>query len=384
MTPFRQLRRFLAVATLVVAVAGCDGVGVGPAVPLSQNWTAAPPVTSLPPVAPASINGPETMVVAKTRQRLHTDLGVQVFWSSNTSSTETAAEANRIFNYVVWLGANSVGINFNFYTNGLTPTYVYAEAGSTAGPATIGLVVASARKHGLRVLIRPLLNEDNLTGNAWRGSIQPPSATEWFASYLAFLKPYLVEAQRYKASSFAVGAELESLTADKSQWADLDTDAAKLFSGPLTYAYNWGSWENRPSFAPASNIGVDAYPPFKLGDSATVPRLTSAWGRWLHSRSAKVLKSTVLQEVGIAPSADAYADPSKLAISGTRIDAEVQQSWFAAACAAAKETHVAGIYFYDVYNTDQPTRPVGIRSPTESFVDISDKTIRACFASGWF
>jgi hypothetical protein len=322
-------------------------------------------------------------VVSEPRQRLHRDLGIQVFWSSDTSPAQTAAETNRIFNYAVWLGANSVGIDFNFYTNGITPTHVYAKPGGTASPATIAWVIAAAREHGLRVLIRPLLNEDNLTGNAWRGSIHPRSATQWFASYRAFLKPYLVQAQRYKASSFAVGAELDSLAGDKSQWKALDTGAAKLFSGQLTYAYNWDNWQHRPSFAPAPGAGVDAYPRFKYGDSARVPQLTAAWVRWLHSRSAKALKSTVLQEVGIAPAAGAYTHPSRWAANGTWIDVKIQRSWFAAACAAAKQTHVAGIYFYDVYNTDQPTRPVGIRSQTGSFVDISDETIRACFAAGW-
>jgi hypothetical protein len=383
MTALQYLRRILAMGAIIAAVAGCDGVGVAPAVPQSQDWIVAPPMTNLAPVAPALINGPGTMVVSEARQRLHKDLGVQVFWSSDTSPARTAAEADRMFNYVVWLGANSVGIDFNFYTNGVNPTYVYSEPGSTASPATIGLVIANARKHGLRVLVRPLLNEDNLAGHAWRGAIHPVSATQWFASYMTFLKPYFVEAQHHKASSFAVGAELESLTADKSQWATLDTDAAELFSGQLTYAYNWGSWENGSSFAPAPSTGVDAYPPFKLGVSATVPQLTSAWVHWLHSRSAKALKSAVMQEVGIAPVVGAYTDPSKLAASGTRIDAKIQRSWFAAACDAAKETHVAGMYFYNVYNTDQPTRPVDITSPTGSFVDISDTIIRACFASGW-
>lgn len=383
MNGMRYLRRMLAVGALVAAVAGCDGVGIGPTVPQSQNWTSAAPITNIPPVAPSSIDGPEIMMVSTARQELHTDLGVQVFWSSNTTPAETEAEANRVFNYAVWLGANSVGVDFNFYTNGVTPTYVYAEPATTASPATIGLVIAAARKHGLRVLVRPLLDEDNLTGNSWRGSIRPKSLSQWFASYTAFLSPYLLEAQQNNASSFDVGAELESLTDDKPQWMTLDMHAAKIFPGNLSYAYNWGSWEDRPSFAPAATTGVDAYPPFKLGDSATVPQLAAAWVHWLHSAPANALRSTVLQEVGIAPAAGAYADPSKWAANGTPIDVKIQQNWFAAACAAAKETDVAGIYFYDVYNTDQPTRPIGLRSPTGSFVDISDTTIQACFHSGW-
>ncbi len=81
-----------------------------------------------------------------------------------------AADANRIFNYVVGLGANSVGINFFFYTDGVYPTRVYGVRGGTPSPATIGMVIASARRHGLRVLDPPLFwNEKNIVDDGATG-----------------------------------------------------------------------------------------------------------------------------------------------------------------------------------------------------------------------
>ena len=120
------------------------------------------------------------------------------YWDSTGTRAEMAADANRIFNYVVDLGANSVGINFSFYTDGVYPTRVYGVRGSTPNPATLSMVIASARRHGLQVLVRPLLSEKNIMDSRgdWRGSIQPPSVTGWFHSYYEFLKPYFAAAQR--------------------------------------------------------------------------------------------------------------------------------------------------------------------------------------------
>jgi hypothetical protein len=97
-----------------------------------------------------------------------------------------------------------------------------------------------------------------------------------------------------------------------------------------------------------------------------------------------VLEKTVLQEVGIAAVAGAYADPALTVPNGTPLDVPIQQAWFAAACAAAKQTHLAGIYFFDVDSTDDLSdRAAAAQYAPGSFIDRSDGVIKACFASGW-
>jgi hypothetical protein len=320
--------------------------------------------------------------VPAARQALAATLGIQVFWSPD-SSASIAVNANRIFNYVVGLGANTVGINFFFFTNGVHPTTVYGLRSRTPGPGAIGEIVAAARAHGLRVLIRPLLNEDNIidANGDWRGSITPPSLNAWFGSYLHFLKPYLVAAQRNGASSFNVGSELDSLAPDRAEWTSFKAKAAKLFSGQLEYAVNYGRWQEDPAYEPVPGAAVDAYPQLGLGDRATAGRLTAAWVQWLRHQPESVLRKTVLQEVGIAAAAGAYAEPAKIAPPGTPLNISIQVRWFAAACAAAKRTRMAGIYFYDVNGTDQPSAASAY--PAGSFIGRGDRAIRACFASGW-
>jgi hypothetical protein len=371
-------------AALVSLLCGCGEIA--PSIPPGNDWTVAagassPAATAVPPRTTAG----STLIrkVSAERRALTAALGIQVYWNSTGTRAEMAADANRIFSYVVGLGANSVGINFAFYTDGVYPTSVYGVRGSTPSPATIAMVIASARRHGLRVLVRPLLNEKNIVDSRgdWRGSIEPPSVSSWFHSYYEFLKPYFAAAQRSGATSFNVGSELDSLAPDEAEWTAFDAAVAKLFTGQLEYAVNYGRWQEDPSYEPVPDAGVDAWPQLGLGDSATVRELTAAWVTWLHNQPESVLRGTVLQEVGMAGVSGAYREPALAAPSGATLDTTIQDKWLAAACTAVKQTGMAGIYFYDVNSTDRPANAGGYSAG--SFIGRGDSVIKTCFASGW-
>jgi hypothetical protein len=371
-------------AALVALLCGCGEIA--PSIPPGNDWTVAAGASSPAGAAvPSGITAGPTPVrtVSAERSALTATLGIQVYWDSTGTRAGMAADANRIFNYVVGLGANSVGIDFFFYTDGVYPTRVYGVRGSTPSPATLSMVIASARRHGLRVLVRPLLKEKNIMdsrGN-WRGSIQPPSVTGWLHSYWEFLKPYLTAAQRSGAAGFNVGSELDSLAPDEAEWKAFEAAAGKLFTGRLEYAVNYGRWQENPGYEPVPDAGVDAWPQLGLADTATVRELTAAWVSWLHNQPESVLRRTLLQEVGIAAVSGAYREPALPAPGGATLDVAIQDKWFAAACAAAKQTGVAGIYFYDVNSTDRPANAAGYAPG--SFIGRGDRVIKTCFASGW-
>lgn len=359
------------------ALCACAGLGAAPAIPPGESWTVSAGAAPHPNPTRLSV-----YKVSAARQALNTTLGIQVFWAPDTAAS-IAVDSNRIFNYIVGLGANSVGIDFYFFTNGVDPTEAYGVRSRTPSPEIIGQIAADARAHGLRVLIRPLLNEDNIIDarGDWRGSIQPPSLRAWFASYFRFLRPYFIAAQRAGVTSFNVGSELDSLAPDKAEWTSLKTKAARLFSGQLEYAVNYGRWQEDPPYEPVPDAAVDAYPQLGLGDHATVRRMTAAWVQWLRNQPESVLRKTVLQEVGIAAAAGAYAQPAKIAPAGTPLDISVQTKWFEAACAAAKRTGMAGIYFYEVNGIDQPSDAADYLPG--SFIGRGDRAIKACFTSKW-
>jgi hypothetical protein len=357
--------------------AGSSSIGTAGAVASSSSSSTAKSATSTPsatlPVVKVS-----TAAQAETAQ-----LGVQVYWHTMGSAADVHTAADKVLDYVVSLGANSVGLTFPFYTNGVHPTQVYGVASSTPDPATLAIVIGEAQARGLRVMVRPVLDEANITDGKgdWRGTIQPPSVVSWFASYRAFLQPYLQLAQQMHVPYFVVGTELESLAKQKTQWAALDTAAAKIYSGELDYSQNWDNWANGVSSTQASKIGVDAYPVLHQGDSASVSQLTTAWEHWLRNRSTTMLKQTVVQEVGIPAVSGAYSAPARWSKAGDTIDVPIQAKWFTAACQSARAVGLPGIYFWDVDSYANPANASGDGSG--SFIGRGDSSIKACFAQSW-
>ncbi|MEY9930243.1 hypothetical protein ABH926_004888 [Catenulispora sp. GP43] len=308
-------------------------------------------------------------------------LGVDVYWHTPTDPSGAPSAVAPILNYVIGLHANSVALAFPIFTDGARPTRVYTDPASTPDPATLGALVAAAKARGLRVTVRPLIDETNIsvTPNQWRGSIAPVDTGAWFASYRSVLDPYLDAAQSVHADEFVLGAELNSLI-HAPQWQDVYTDAAARFHGELSYADNWDTWVAGVAPPAIPVIGVDAYPPVDLPDSATVDQLTAAWTAWLQHRSAATLAETVIQEVGIPAQPGTYKTPYVSGVSGAPIDPTIQRNWFAAACQSARSLGMPGLYYWSVDSTD----PLNGHSDSPgSFVGRGDSAIKECFANPW-
>jgi hypothetical protein len=384
----RRGSRGLLLLAAVVSLSSC--AAVGPSVPSGGQTHGAPknasssPGSSSPPASPTVTQVPVIQVSAAAKAT-KAQLGVQVYWHTSGAPTDVRTDADRVFNYIVGLGANSVGLTFPIYTDGVRPTHVYTLSGSTPDPTSLGIAIAEAKARGLRVILRPLIDEANIKDakGDWRGTIQPVDMAAWFASYWSVLLPYVQLAQRTGVNSFVVGTELNSLVYQKSRWQTIDAAAAQIYSGELDYSDNWDIWVNGGSYAPAPNIGLDAYPELKLSDSASVAELTSAWTQWLHNRSTTTLTKTVLQEVGIAANSGAYAHPALWATAGAKIIPSIQINWFAAACESARTLRMAGIYFWDVDSNADPANLAAAATDGGTIIGRGDQAIKACFAAGW-
>ena len=349
--------RYAAVVAAAALATGCAG---------ASHQAAAP--------APVSVPGATTTgAVAQ--------LGIDVYWHTPGSPSSVSAAAAPILDYVTSLHANSVALAFPIFTDGDHPTRVYTDPASTPDPATLRVLIDAAKGRGLRVAIRPIIDEANIATvpGRWRGSIVPADTGAWFASYRSVLDPYLGAAQAAHADEFVLGTELNSLI-EAPQWQDVQTDASSRFHGVLSYADNWDAWVKGRAPKAISDIGLDAYPPFNLPDSASVDRLTASWTAWLRQRSVATLQDTVIQEVGIPAQSGAYRIPYSWGTGGAAIDPEVQQKWFAAACQSARSLGMAGLYYWSVSSTDPMD---GHSDSPGSFVGRGDSAVKACFASPW-
>lgn len=384
------------VAAVLLATAGC--ARLAPTLPAGTDRIVAAPQSGDPahpqltPVGPGTgsynaagsaptTTAPPSQVPTIVRQ-IPADLGVNLYWHTIGSPAVVDAAAGRLLDYVVGLGANSVAIAFPFFTDGAHPTRVYGTADNTPSPAVLGRVIAAAKARGLRVMVRPLLDEANiLSSGGWRGSIAPPSADSWFASYRTFLDPYFTVAKAQHAEEFVVGTELDSFIDSSAQWRQLVADGQARFGGLITYASDWDPWSSGHVPGAIPDIGVDAYPPIHLSDSASVEQLSAAWTTWLKRRPDKVLARTAIQELGIPAQAGVYDRPNAWGSATVTLEPQIQINWFTAACQSARALHLRGLYFWMLDSNADPAN--ASKYPSGSFIGRGDSAIKACFSQGW-
>jgi len=373
--PRRSVRIAVALLGLLLttATAGCAGQSGSAATP--------PPVpTTAASVAPSPVSQVRFPWTPGKPQ-----LGIQVYWSDTTadSASTVRLKAARMVSYVRSLDANSITISFPLFTTGPDADSVFGNS-TTPSPTRLDSVVRIAQAAGLRITLRPTLDEASLvaaSANDWRGNIEPASPSAWFASYSAFLTPYLELAQRDGVQTFVVGTELTSLQHD-SGWSSVVSSAKSLYQGELTYAANWDSYVEDSIPIPVARIGVDAYPPLKnLGDNATVDQLVAGWNAWLDQKTTGSLPNALFYEVD-APAVDgAYGEPATYGYSGQR-NYQVQVNWFKAACTVARQRDLSGLYWwrYDFQQDPATADPAHDRS--DSWIGRpAAQTIKQCFDS---
>jgi hypothetical protein len=374
----KRLRVVLGLAVLSGLLTACGQLG--PSIPGQPTGGAhSSPQDSVTATAAPTPTGPR---VAGAAAATSAQLGVQIYWHEVTDPYAVKANADRLFDYVLGLGANSVGISFPIYTDGRRPTKVYTKDGITPTPASLQSLIDEAKARGLRVMVRPIIDEANIADGtgAWRGSIAPRDMSSWFASYQQTLSPFLAAAQAAHAEAFVIGSELDSLVGQSTQWRALEAAAAAVFSGRLAYADNWGAWATGRPGVPGADPGLDAYPELKLSDAATVAQISAAFSAWLLKRPDQ-LADTVVQEVGIAATPGAYKHPAAWGTTAHTLAPQIQANWFLGACEAIKSMHMSGIYFWNLDAWADPAKAATYDSG--SFIGRGDSAIKTCFAKGW-
>jgi hypothetical protein len=259
---------------------------------------------------------------------------------------------------------------------------VRADEPITPAPEGLAIVLAEANARKLRVTVRPMLHEVNLTDDdpdMWRGSIRPRDRSNWFASYRDLLVPYAKVAAEAKVATFVVGTELNSMEDDR-RWRVVVDGVRAVYRGELGYSANHDKLVG-PAPAPGLIKSVDAYPALKnLGDDASVDKLVAGWERWLDRKSRGTLPQLVLAEVAISARSGAYAEPWSPHPRG-RILPKIQQRWFDTACEIVRRRDLGGLYFWMI-NLDSD--PAAASPPDDAPMDFvgrpAERNVTACFA----
>lgn len=335
--------------------------------------------------AKPTATGPTIPTVADPWHPGMPQLGINVYWVGNAKDSDAVirAKSQRIIDYAIGLGANSITITFPFYTSGISSDTLSADYPTTPSAAHVKIFLSVAAESHIRTTVRPILNENSLIAenpNYWRGAISPGDTSAWFSSYRQLLLPYAQVAQSEHAATFVIGTELTSLEGN-SNWPSLVSSISSVYHGQLMYDENFDSFAAHDTNLPVNTFGVDAYPRFQLPDSASVSQLTQAWEGWLGSHTSTVLQNTVLSEVGISAVAGAYSDPGDwIGTTNAPVIPQVQANWYSGVCKAFTADKLAGIYWWEVSFDADPSSPAAFLSDRLTFLDRpAQQVISSCF-----
>ncbi|OIJ99165.1 glycoside hydrolase family 113 [Streptomyces colonosanans] len=313
--------------------------------------------------------------------------GVQLYWEeekNKSSDTFIENQARKHAKYLIGLGANSVSVSFPFFIENSTSNKLSAGA-KTPSPERLQRVLKVFKDAGFRTTARPILAEGTLEQSKdWRGSIEPASRSAWFASYQQFLTPYLKAAQDTKADTFVIGTELNSLEGDAG-WDALVSYAEKAFSGEVAYDANWDNYVSRRINMPVNHLGVDAYFPIKVPDTAPVGDLVKGWNDWLDKKATGPLPNILVSETGIGAMNGAYHAPGDF-YARRALNPQVQANWYNAVCQVVQDRRMQGIYWWSLWFDDDPnTEPDDKVASRMDFAGrpLSEKAIKSCFSSDY-
>ena len=217
----------------------------------------------------------------------------------------------------------------------------------TPSPGRLAALTEIAHRYHLSVEYRPYLYEGDLVPQS-RLAIQPSNPPAWFASYWAFLQPYLESASEAGATSFSVALELTDLMPYLSDWYRIVQQAKAIFPGVLLY-----SQQHLPQVSiPLTARGYDAYQPISLSSdrAVSVAAFTKGFVRNLQVKGMQSAAADIwIEEVGIPAVSGAYKRPNFYHYAAkTKVDRVIQTDWFAGACSAFWTLHLKAIYFWAI------------------------------------
>ncbi len=249
---------------------------------------------------------------------------------------------------VAELGATDVALVFAWRQKDVHDTAL-APGPGTASDDEIRAAIEAAHARGLRVLLFPIVELDEVGPGAWRGTLAPSDVDAWWSSYETFIAHAAQVAADERVEALSIGSELGSTEGWRDRWCHLASRVQKIFGGELTYSANWDHFD-RVSFAERLDfLGVTGYFELAKDDDASEDALAKAWKdprARLEAWAAKTKKPLVITEIGW-PSVDGGAvHPWDYTASGD-VDLEEQRRAYRAFARAWGRSSLAGVFFWE-------------------------------------
>lgn len=191
-----------------------------------------------------------------------------------------------------------VAITVWWLQENLTTTQIYRKANWTATDRALTIAIAKAHELNMKVMLKPMVDpEDAYTQS--RGDI--PSSPEWFESYGTFISSYAAFAQENNIDLFCIGCEFRATEKDETNWRQVIDEVKEHYTGPLTYAATFDSFQSVAWWDRLDYVGIDAYFPLTSKNRPSIDELKQVWNRIadaIENWASTVKKPIVFTEIG--------------------------------------------------------------------------------------
>jgi hypothetical protein len=167
---------------------------------------------------------------------------------------------------------------------------------------------------------------------SWPGNIKMKNSTDWqkfFDYYYRWMRHYALLAEIWEMDMLCVGVEFaEATKSNPEAWRKLIRKLRGIYTGPMTYAANWGAeFEDMTFWDELDYLGLDCYYPLSKdanptraalenGFEETVRKIESVCNRWG--------KPVIFTEIGFRSVEQTWVQPHE-ETNGRNIDEDGQQ-----------------------------------------------------------
>lgn len=216
---------------------------------------------------------------------------------------------------LISLGSNAVAIvPYSYMGNPNKPSFL--QFSRWPGSETDESVIHSsfqAKKRGMHSLLKPQI----WLGRSWPGDVEMSNDQEWeqfFEYYNRWMRHYALLAEIHQMDMLCIGVEFAKATIQRPKdWITMANSLRKIYSGPLTYAANWGEEaENAEIWHAFDYIGVNCYYPLSKKDKPSDKELQRNFEDVLNKLENKLTpynKPVLFTEIGFRSIDEVWKHP---------------------------------------------------------------------------
>ncbi len=285
-------------------------------------------------------------------------------------------------------GCNALAIIPYTYTGELKKPvpFPFVQSAGAENDASVIKSAHVAAELGMKVLLKPQI----WSWKGWPGDFVMSSQEDWdlfFEYYSNWIYHYALLAEMYQMDMFCAGVEFQQATLQQPEaWKHMFHVIKQLYSGPVTYAANWGTeFEQSVIWDELDFMSVNFYYPLSKKENPTDAELLKTFEKQLdvlEGISKRQGKPLCITEIGYTSTSQPWIKPHSDNDEYPTSEEAQQRCYEIMFQALSDEDWVKGMFLWQWPSyLDYATRnPSGFTPAGKA----AEQTVRKWFGQAWF